>query len=272
MCELFAMSSRIPASVGFSLEKLARHGGAEGPHRDGWGVAFYEGRDVALLREPCAASESRLVQFIEQHAPPSERVISHIRRATHGDRALRNTQPFVRELGGRRHVFAHNGELEGIERQRHFRPGRFQAVGDTDSELVFCHLLELLAPLWRASDGRVPALTARLDILAGFAERLRGFGPANFIYSDADTLFVHAHRRRQADGRIAPPGLHVLEQSCDESTTTALATSGVALTSIRQQVVLVASVPLTDADWRPLSEGELLAIANGSILENRPGT
>ena len=43
MCELFAMSSRVPASVGFSLEKLARHGGAEGPHRDGWGVAFYEG-------------------------------------------------------------------------------------------------------------------------------------------------------------------------------------------------------------------------------------
>ena len=50
MCELFALSSRIPTTVGFTLERLARRGGIEGPHRDGWGVAFYEGADVFLLR------------------------------------------------------------------------------------------------------------------------------------------------------------------------------------------------------------------------------
>lgn len=35
MYELLAMSSRVPATVGFTFERLARHGGLEGPHRDG---------------------------------------------------------------------------------------------------------------------------------------------------------------------------------------------------------------------------------------------
>ena len=71
MCELFAMSSKVPTTVGFTLEQLARQGGAEGPHRDGWGVALYEGNDVCLLREPQAASDSALVRFIEQHDHPA---------------------------------------------------------------------------------------------------------------------------------------------------------------------------------------------------------
>ena len=70
MCELFALFSRIPTTVGFTLERLARRGGIEGPHRDGWGVAFYDGTDVFLLREPRAAAESDLVRYIEQHEPP----------------------------------------------------------------------------------------------------------------------------------------------------------------------------------------------------------
>lgn len=71
MCELFAMCSRVPTSVGFSLQRLARRGGAEGPHRDGWGVAFYAERDALLLREPGAASESGLARYLEDHGPPA---------------------------------------------------------------------------------------------------------------------------------------------------------------------------------------------------------
>lgn len=54
MCELFAMSCREPAALTLSLDVLARHGGGAGPHRDGWGIAFYEGRDVHMLREAAA--------------------------------------------------------------------------------------------------------------------------------------------------------------------------------------------------------------------------
>ena len=50
MCELFAMSSRHPATVTLSLSELLRHGGDTGPHADGWGIAYYEGGDARLVR------------------------------------------------------------------------------------------------------------------------------------------------------------------------------------------------------------------------------
>jgi len=52
MCELFGMSSRIPASGDFSLDEFARYGGLSAPNSDGWGMAFYEGTAVRLIREP----------------------------------------------------------------------------------------------------------------------------------------------------------------------------------------------------------------------------
>jgi len=36
MCELFAISSRLPATVSLSLKTLAEHGGGSAPHADGW--------------------------------------------------------------------------------------------------------------------------------------------------------------------------------------------------------------------------------------------
>ena len=268
MCELFAMSSRIPTSVSFSFERLARRGGHEGPHRDGWGVAFYEGRDALLLREPLAASESELVHFIERHGPPSELVISHIRLASQGERALRNTQPFTRELGGHTHVFAHNGDLEGIARRRDFNPERFRPVGDTDSEQAFCVLLDRLALLWDGVADRLPAVESRLEVVAAFAADLRPLGPANFLYADGDALFIHAHRRTEPKDAAVLRGLYVLERACREDMPH-LAGTGVALTTVHQALTLVASVPLTDEPWRPLAEGEVLAIVEGRILESR---
>ena len=40
MCELFAMSSRLPSTVNLSLKTLADHGGGSAPHDDGWGSAY----------------------------------------------------------------------------------------------------------------------------------------------------------------------------------------------------------------------------------------
>jgi len=265
MCELFAMSSLLPTSVSFSLNKLARHGGAEGPHRDGWGVAFYAGRDVFLLREPSAASESDLVRYIEHHGPPSDLVISHIRFATYGDRALRNTQPFMRELGGRQHVFAHNGDLPRLEEMEQSGPGCYSPVGETDSERAFCEFLHRIAPRWQDAE-EAPPLVQRLDTFNAFVDELRELGSANLIYSDSDALFVHAHRRTEPDSEVVLPGMYVLSRDCEEQVPD-LSGSGVTLLTSRQALTLVASVPLTGEDWRPLAEGEVLAIKDGMIVE-----
>jgi glutamine amidotransferase len=263
MCELLAMSARFPTTIHLSMDELGRHGGATGPHRDGWGIGFVQDGDAFLLREPEAASESRWLAFLQEHDLRSTAVLAHVRRATQGPRLLRNSQPFTRELGGRVHLFAHNGMLPGIEGDPRFATRRFRTIGDTDSEHAFCALLERLAPLWHAE---VPSLDDRFAAITAFARALGECGPANFVYSDGDAIFAHAHRRRHDDGEIRAPGLHLLCRRC------AAAEDGVPLAGIsmphdaRQEVALVASVPLSVEPWEPLADGALVALRDGQVV------
>jgi predicted glutamine amidotransferase len=138
MCELFGISSDRQATTRLSLRELAEHGGPSGPNKDGWGVAYYDGPDVRLIKEAEMAAGSDWVRFLEGHDLRSPMVVAHIRRATAGERSYRNTQPFARELAGRMHLFAHNGWLPDIAGLTDFRSVRFHAVGQTDSEQAFC--------------------------------------------------------------------------------------------------------------------------------------
>ncbi len=284
MCELLAVSSALPARLTFSLQTLASHGNATGRAQDGWGVAFYAGEDVALFREPGAAADSALVRFLEGQGPSTTLAISHIRHASIGSVQLSNTQPFVRELGGRTHVFAHNGDLLRIEQSQALSIGLYRPVGQTDSERAFCALLSRLQPLWQEPDP--PSLEARLDLLSAFAADLRTLGPANFLYADGDALFAHGHRRlHDAVAAAEPPGLWALQRSSarpDPSLGPSPGPSpgpapdpspdrqgGVSIAHAEPAIVLIASVPLTGETWRPLSEGELLAVRDGEVLATR---
>lgn len=153
-------------------------------------------RDVLAVREPDAAHGSECLAFLQAKDPTSTIVLAHVRRATQGRPMLRNTQPFARELGGRMHVFAHNGMVPGIEHDRRFRVRSFRPVGDTDSEHAFCALLERMRPLW---DRGEPGVDERMDAVVAFAADLRQLEPANFIYTDG-----RARRERTAhDGSVA---------------------------------------------------------------------
>ena len=272
MCELFAMSSRDPLDVTISLEELARHGGRDGPNRDGWGVAYYDDRDVRLLKEAGPASDSACVRFLEEKHLASRIVVAHIRKATRGAATLANSQPFARELAGRMHVFAHNGDVPGVFEDARFRLGRFRPIGETDSEHAFCTLLARLEPLWK--EGDEPERAARIDVVTRFAAELRELGAANFLYSDAQLLIAHGDRRRwAADGDqedavlLRAPGLHLLHHSVPASPPV-LSAPGVRVESAHaeQVVTMIASVPLSDESWVPLAEGEVRVFEAGSAV------
>jgi predicted glutamine amidotransferase len=257
MCELLGIASPAPVNARFSLERLASHARQPGEPIDGWGVALFDGPDLRLYREPEPAGKSAFLHFLEEHQPPARLIISHIRLATAGSVALRNTHPFVRELGGRMQAFAHNGRLDGITAEPLAEDGA-RPVGDSDSEYAFCLLLERLRPLWRG--GRVPALAEREAVVGEFAAFLRGFGPANFLYSDGEALFAHGHRRRQKSGETAPPGLWHLTCTCADAEAMREAGVGVAARAVPERVDVFASVPLSSGPWRPLAEGELVVV------------
>lgn len=277
MCELFAMSSSIPTEVSFSLDEFSKHGGLTDQHKDGWGIAYYDDNDARIIKEACPASESIYLNFVKNHSIRSHIIISHIRLATHGEISIRNTQPFSRELGGKQHVFAHNGDLPGLEKLPGFELQRFNPIGNTDSELAFCYLMENMAKIWNPENP--PGLAQRYNVIEQFAAQIRNYGISNFIYSDSDVVFIHSHKRTSPiDNKTVLPGLHVLCRSCPAGNetieTNRLQVNGLHLQHSQQadeaaskKVVLAASVPLSNEKWEALKEGEIKIFQNGQMIE-----
>lgn len=266
MCELLGMSAHRPASITLSLNEFARHGGETGPHADGWGVAYYQGPDANLIRESTAAADSILMSTLRSYKVASETVIAHIRRASFGPVELKNTHPFRREIAGRVHTFAHNGDLPGIERGVEKRHTGFAVpIGNTDSEYAFCILMQRLSEVW-TKPGVVPDLSKRTGIVSDFADEIGQFGSANFLYSDGDVLFVHGHVRTQDDNSISAPGLHYISVSCDYGVGQSELASVTLESSQVQKVTLISTTPLNDANWLPMSEGQLLVVKGGEVI------
>lgn len=265
MCELFAMSASAPVRVCYDLDSFARRGGEQHLNRDGWGIVYANEQDAHYFREAAPAGDSPLARFVREHTEPHATVMAHVRRATTGERSLANTHPFRRVRDGRVHHFAHNGELNGIENDPDAKGMIPQRVGTTDSELALLVLLDRLAR--EAAD---PSdIDARFALFTDFSGRMAAFGPANFVWFDGETLFVHADRRRHETrtGLTSPkpPGLHILRSEAG-SLGRDHDCSGARLERIPDDVVLFASVPLSDAAWVQLEEGTAMAVRDGRIL------
>ena len=116
MCQLMGMNARRPTDVMFSFAGLATRAHE---HKDGFGIAFFEGRGLRHFVDHHSARVSPLAELVKTYPIRSDVVIAHIRKATQGVVSLENTHPFVRELWGRYWVFAHNGDLKGFAPRLH---------------------------------------------------------------------------------------------------------------------------------------------------------
>jgi predicted glutamine amidotransferase len=242
MCELLAMSADRPAEAGRYLSRLMARGGKIGPHADGWGVAYYEGRAVRIFKEPAPAAESRLLAMLAEDPFKSTALIAHIRRANPSifGRATGNTHPFERELNGRSWVFAHNGKLSGLHEKSVRRESRFLPLGETDSELAFCHILEAIARGIGRDDRFSPAML--VDTIKPVVDDLATFGEFNFILSDGECLYVHAHTN-----------LHILQRTPFTETDAC-------------KTILLATAPLTAEPWRALAPGSIHVYRQGEAV------
>ena len=146
MCELLGMSANVPTDVCFSFTGLIRRGGVTGPHKDGWGIVFYEGKGCRTFLEPTAGAYSEIAELVQKYPIKSKTVIAHIRRANVGAVCLENTHPFTRELWGQNWTFAHNGRLIGVKKKKlnYHKP-----IGTTDSEYAFCWILDSIRHRFR---------------------------------------------------------------------------------------------------------------------------
>lgn len=265
MCELFAMSSSLSSTVNYSLFEFAKHGGLIHHNLSGWGIAYYADHDAYLIKVPQPAADSPWVRFVAEQKLASHCVLAHVRRASVGAPMLQNTHPFRMAMGGRTHMFAHNGTLHGLADAAMAQGLSRRPVGDTDSELAFCALIERLDGIWEKAGG-IPALDDRFAIFTEFAAEAVKLGPSNFLYSDSDALFVHGHKRRYEAGdgesEARPPGLHIRDCTVCEPVE-AYESKGLRVELADQRTVMFASVPLDECDWEPLPEGTAIAVRNG---------
>ncbi|MBA3903790.1 MAG: class II glutamine amidotransferase [Rhodocyclaceae bacterium] len=251
MCQLLGMNCNTPTDICFSFEGFHTRGGLTDVHRDGWGIAFFEGVGCRLFLDSKATIESPVAELVRKYPIRSMNVIAHIRKATQGGIALENTHPFMRELWGRYWIFAHNGNLKDFAPQL---DGSFLPVGRTDSERAFCFLLQSLRSRFHEAPSREALFGALRELTAAIAAH----GEFNYLLSNGDCLFAHCATRLAWIVRQAPFAVaHLKDQD--------LAVDFSEVTTPDDRVALVATAPLTDNEaWTTMAPGTLMMFVDGA--------
>lgn len=251
MCQLLGMNCNTPTDICFSFEGFRTRGGLTDVHRDGWGIAFFEGIGCRTFLDVQPSIDSPVAELVRQYPIRSKNVIAHIRKATQGVVALENTHPFMRELWGRYWIFAHNGNLKDWAPRL---DGCYLPVGVTDSERAFCFILQSL----RASfpEG-CPASEALQDALRQLACEIRRYGEFNFLLSNGVCLFAHCSTRLSFVVRQAPFTVAHLK---DQDVTVDFSK----VTTPKDRVAVIATTPLTDNEtWMAIEPGTLMMFHGG---------
>jgi transglutaminase-like putative cysteine protease/predicted glutamine amidotransferase len=261
---LLAMSFEGELAPSFSLHCLAE--GRTLP--DGWGLGYYAAGEpsAAILKEPAppqGSMRSQLARAWEQVA--SSLFVLHIRRATWGAASDANTQPFSRAWGRRDWLMAHAGSLD---QKLADVPGPFEPVGSTDTEQLFCQLLNrFVERSWRS------LADADLEQVATWLGELNEAGGLTMCLSDGLDLLVHADRRAEPLwlGQLAPPYEKIAFG--DDDLEIDLTRRGA--TSRKGVVISTTQLQPREGDaaralvWRQLAPGQMLVIREGAIRAER---
>jgi glutamine amidotransferase len=245
MCELLALSANVPTDICFSFTGLIERGGNTGPHKDGWGITFYEGKGCRSFYDPLPSAQSTIAELIKQYPIKSTAVISHIRQANSGRVCLENTHPFTRQLWGKNFTYAHNGQL--AEFKQHLPLQQQLPVGETDSEWAFCWLIEQLI----AEFGyQAPQPSELFHFIANKVKSIHQLGVFNCLITDGEYMFAHCSNHLHWLTRRAPFGKAQLidaEMIVDfEKETTP-----------NDIVTIIATQPLTDNEqWHKMQPGQ----------------
>lgn len=254
MCELLGMSANVPTDICFSFSGLIQRGGATGPHVDGWGISFYEGKACRTFKDSLPSCESRIARLVESYPIKSRAVIGHIRQANRGAVKLENTHPFIRELWGRHWTFAHNGQLNGYRR---LRTADFTPIGNTDSERAFCWILAQLRVRYRT---RPQNMQPSFRFIGRLCHRLRELGVFNMLLTDGNHLMAYCCSTLHWITRRAPFGQATLK---DRDWQIDFAKE----TTPNDVVTVIATQPLTvDEEWHAMKPSEFHVFRGGEVI------
>jgi transglutaminase-like putative cysteine protease/predicted glutamine amidotransferase len=262
MPNLLAMSFEGELAPSFDLRCLR----AGGVLPDGWGLGYYPGGDpsASVLKEPAPSRGSIRGELVKawEHLESSLFVL-HVRTATWGPNTDANTQPFARSWGGRDWMIGHAGSLVSVLEEP--LDPRFEPIGATDTERVFCALLGRIAGQgWRS------LAEADVGILHGWLLELNAYGSLDLVLCDGQHVVAYADRYARASlhvAQILPP--YPEATLGDDDVLIDLTRRG----SRPRKGCVVSSSPLagegtSQTAWRKMTPGELLLLSQGSVVRD----
>jgi glutamine amidotransferase len=254
MCRLLGIAANEPTEFRIVLREAPRSLAVlSREHRDGWGIAVYDGLTGAWQLEKgiaCAHEDERFHRTAI--GSRGDILISHVRQKTIGDSTMRNTHPFARG----RWIFAHNGTVKDIAWLRaHSSNERLGEIeGETDSELLFAWLLTRLDEAGVTTSQANEDTDRALGALARAGRERANFGAFNFLLSDGSTTYAHRFGR----------SMFLLERTPEDTVRfSRTARDGTVVEtpwSQERTAVFVASERITDEPWQSIEDGTLLRI------------
>ncbi len=265
MCDLLGMSFSSEVHAGISLD-LFQERGKENP--DGWGLAFYRDQSLQIIKEAISATRSPLFDFMERHMQ-SDTFLSHVRRSTRGVSSYVNTHPFYRVViinGVRREfAFAHNGTLTSMDI---LDPTDMKPLGTTDSELLFCYLLEQINRRGIAEWGH-----DAFKFIEGEFRRLNTpENTMNCIFSDGEYLFCYSDENRHNGGLRYVPREHPFDPLDFIEDGRRLGSVDIRSANIsdtkptRNTGHIIVTRVLNESDWREFNPGQLIVFKRGVLV------
>jgi predicted glutamine amidotransferase len=277
MSRLFGVMCNEPEHLKCALVDARDALTAEGAP-DGWGLAFFQGGEVLLQRNPKpVAGDVDFYTAIRDLR--TDYVVGHVRDAGGEKAKLENTQPFR----FRTWVFAHSGKVESIDVVRkevvEFIPDflRRNIRGETDSEYVFHLFLAFLHDAGKLDDPNISIADAASALRASTAmvDRLvtgAGSTPGAMNVVVANGRVMLAMRR----GRP----MHLRHQhGISDCRVCRLTVTQDGQQSDRRRIrhehlrsVLVASEPrkASGPGWQEVPEGTIVAIARDLSTQIQP--
>jgi predicted glutamine amidotransferase len=254
MCRLLAIASSERTDFKIVLREAPRSLAAlSREHRDGWGIAVFDGEASGWSLEKgvlCAGDDERF----HQHAVGSRGVllVSHIRQKTVGDTSLVNTHPF--QCG--RWVFAHNGTVKDVPwlRSQVSRQRLAEVRGQTDSEILFAWLLTMLDETGVTAEPASARTDAAIGAMARAARERPDFGAFTFLLSDGATTYAHRFGRSMFLLERGPDDLVRQRRTSRDGTVVETPWSG------RRTAIFVGSERITDEPWEDIDNGTLLRV------------
>ena len=284
MCQLLGMNCADKTDFTFSFKGFVQRGGKTDIHSHGFGIAIYEGRGgVRTFHDTQPAYKSPIAKFIQDAYPiRTYNMMAHIRYATQGGVEIENVHPFSRELWGIIWTFSHNGQVPKFDssteqenqpffgktsgaKDIHYRP-----VGDTDSEAVFCAILNALKAEF---DDTLPTLPVLHQFLSNICKEIIHGEELTTIFNfllgcGQYTLFAYSYPGRRPGSTVDNKLYYIIRQPPFMTAKLIDVDYSIDFSQVNShtndRVAVITTKPLTDeSNWNEFKKGELIMFDNG---------